>query len=133
MAEPQIPLFTAKDLADWLHRSVTPEGSAVAEKVVWGWLQPLLKPATEVRPDPVPDKLFSWALELGGIAYVNPEGLSQYQLEDETTIYGSERRDEILALAASGGTVTDGAAPSPIGSFPPAPPDCYPAGYGYFG
>lgn len=110
-------LFTADDLADWLHQPVTPEGAAVTERVVWGWLSPIL--GLTDRPDPPTASQAAWAVELGGIAYVNPEGLASYALESEKSDYSSERRDEILRLAAGGGVAV-----KPRGSFPPA--YCYP-------
>lgn len=113
---PQTALFTLTDLGAWLRQDVTDQSATVVEKVVWGWLGPVLKLAE--RPDEVSEALFSWAVELGGIAFSNPEGLSSYQLEDEQSQYSSERRDEILRLAAGGGVVPAGGVPSPRGSFP---------------
>lgn len=116
---PQItPLFTATDLTDWLRQSVTAEAAAVTERVVWGWLRPLLG-VTE-RPAAPSDELTSWAIELGGIAYSNPEGLSVYMLETERSNYSSERRDEILRMVATHGLVAPGGALSPKSSFPAA-------------
>lgn len=121
MAEPQTPLFTSKDLGEWLQRDVIDESATVAERVVWGWLRPILE--VDTRPEEPSAELFSWAIELGGIAYVNPDGLSRYQLEDELSEYSSEARDAILRTAASGGAVPNGTAAQPLGCFPPALPD----------
>lgn len=118
----QTPLFAAGDLADWLHQPVSGEAAVATERVVWGWLRPLLK--LDERPANPSDELISWATELGGIAYVNPEGLASYALESEKSDYSSERRDEILRTAAGGGVTAPGAAVSPRGSFPSA--YCYP-------
>lgn len=117
--QPQTPeLFTAADLTNWLRQPVAAEHAAVAQTVVWGWLRPLLgvTELAEVSPE-----IKAWAIELGAIAYTNPEGLSAYSLGTERSAYSSERRDEILRMVASGGAVAPGTTPSPRGSFPPAP------------
>lgn len=122
-------LFTANDLSSWLRQPVTDDSAALIEKVVWGWLRPLIN-LTE-RPDSPSDELAAWAVELGAIAYANPEGLASYQLESEKSAYGSERRDEILRMAAGGGTTAPGAAPAARGSFPDAVRYPDPAGIGF--
>lgn len=119
---PQTPLFNAADLGAWLRQDVTDDAASVVERVVWGWLRPVLK--VEERPSAPSDELVSWAIELGAIAYANPEGLSEYGLESETSKYSSERRDEILQNAAGGGALPEGTAAAPRGSFPAA--RCYP-------
>ncbi len=111
-----MPLFTAAELSGHLQKTVTAEAAASCERVVWGWLKPALG-LTE-RPNPVPDEVFSWAIELGGIAHENPAGLASYQLGAERIAYSAERRAEILADAADGGRPGTGGAPR--GSFPPA-------------
>lgn len=115
---PQTTLFDETDLGAWLRQSVTQEAAQIVEKVVWGWLRPLLK--VDVRPDTASDELTSWAIELGGIAYSNPEGLAEYQLESEKSQYSSERRDAIFRMVSSGGAAPDGVAPAPRGCFPSA-------------
>src|SRR6476660_1663335 len=122
MAAPDHPLFVAQDLTDWLQRPVADSQAVMAERVVWGWLRPLL--ALDVRPTTLTDEQAAWAIELGGIAVANPEGLVRYILENEESIYDGTRRDEILRAAAGGGTTAPGSAPKPRGSFPR--PDCYP-------
>jgi hypothetical protein len=115
---PTTALFTADDLNALPGVSGVSDAEAVlVERVVWGWLKPVLK-LTD-RPDPVSDELFSWALELGVIFRSNPEGLEEYQLESERSRYSSERRDELLGIAAAGGTTVGGIA-TPLGSFPAA-------------
>ena len=111
-------LFSAADLTSWLRQPVEEASAVAVEAVVWGWLRPLLD-LTE-RPAEPSDELKAWALELGGIAYANPEGLSSYSLESESTSYSSERRDELLRAVAGGGTTAPGAALSPVGTFPSA-------------
>jgi hypothetical protein len=110
-------LFTAGDLGEWLGRTVGNGKATMVERVVWGWLKPVL--GAETRPDPVPAEVFSWAVELGAIAHENPAGLSSKELGPGKAAFSAERRAEILrdADAYGGGT----SALSPQGSFPPAP------------
>lgn len=112
-------LFTVDDLNDLPGISGVDDAEAtVVERIVWGWLQPVLG-LTE-RPDPVPDNLFSWAVELGAIYRTNPVGLSAKELGPFKEDYSSERRDEILRIAAGGGATAPGSALAPKSSFPPA-------------
>lgn len=111
-------LFTPAELAEWLGQPVTPQRGVLVERVVWGWLKPVLK--LDDRPTPVSEQLFAWAIELGGIAKVNPEGLASYELENEKSDYSSERRDEILRAAAGGGVIPAGSVAAPVGCFPSA-------------
>lgn len=113
-------LFTAAQLGDWIGGTVEPARAVMAEQVVWGWLQPVLG-LTE-RPTETQANLFSWALELGAIAYENPTGLASYQLGEERSQYSAERRDAVLATAAAGGVNPAGSTASPRGSFPLAEP-----------
>lgn len=108
-------IFGATELSAWLRQPVEDEAAWEVEEVVWGWLSTPLG-LTE-RPETASPSLRSMAIELGAIAYANPEGLKSYRLESEWTVYSSERRDEILAQAAVG----TGGALSPRGSFPTAP------------
>lgn len=111
-------LFTAADLNALPDVSgVTADEGTMVERVVWGWLAPIL--GVTDRPDPVTPQLFSWALELGIIFRENPAGLSAKEIGPFKEQYSSERRDEILRAAASGGS-TAGAALRPVGSFPAA-------------
>lgn len=112
-------LFQADDLGDWMGRTVTDSKAVAVEKVVWGWLKPVL--GLSERPSPVPDEVYSWAIELGAIAHENPAGMSSRQLGTAMQAFSSERRNAILEEAA-GGTATSTA--TPRGSFPAA--GCYP-------
>lgn len=112
------PLFSKEDLAAWLRQPVSDDAADVVERVVWGQVRPLLK--LDVRPSPASDELKSWAIELGAIAYANPEGLSLYALEAEKSEYSSERRDKLLRAVAGGGVTAPGVALAAKGSFPPA-------------
>lgn len=117
-------LFTTQQLADLLEVDVTEARGALAERLAWGWLKPILDLAA--RPDPVSDEVFSWAIELGAIAHENPAGRTAYELGDERSQFSAERRTEILQAAASGGRINDTSSsgvPTPLASFPPALPD----------
>lgn len=110
-------LFDANDLNGVPGISgVTSDQAGVLERIVWGWLKPVL--GLTDRPDTISDELFSQAIELGAIAHENPSGLSSYQLGAERYGYSSERRDAILESAGTGGSATG--VPAPTGSFPPA-------------
>lgn len=108
-------LFAASDLTGLLGRPVTTDQADTAERIVWGWLAPILGGD---RPQPVPPEVFSWAVELGAIAIENPSGLEAYQLGAERLQFSSERRAEILADVAAGGV--PGGGTKPRGSFPDA-------------
>lgn len=108
-------LFTQSDLADFLRKPVSAEAAASAEKVVWGWLRPVL--GLTDRPTPVTPEVFSWAIELGAIAYENPSGLTYYELGDERSGYSASRRAEILAEVGAS-DVSAVALGAPVGSFP---------------
>lgn len=115
-------LFTADDLNALPEISgVTEAEATLVERVVWGWLKPILG-LTE-RPDPVSDQLFSWAVELGVLYRSNPEDLESKRTGPFEETYG-DRRDEILRLVAGGGIKAPGAPLKPVSSFPPA--RCYP-------
>lgn len=116
------PLFVASDLTEPLGHVVSETKAAAAERVVWGWLKPIL--GGEARPDPVPDEVFSWAVELGAIYLENPSGLASYQLGAERLGFSAERRAQILIEAAGD---TPGSASTPRGSFPE--PSVYPPGF----
>jgi len=110
------PLFDVLQLTNFLGHPVSNGAAEVAERVVWGWLKPVLGLAE--RPDPAPPEVFSWALELGGIAHENPAGRSYYELGDERSGFSAERRAEILTEA---GTWAGGTTSGPLGSFPDPP------------
>lgn len=110
-------LFAAADLTTPLGRVATADETAHAERIVWGWLYGPLG-LTE-RPEPTPDNIWAWAVELGAIYLVNPTGLTEQQLGTALRKFSSERRDEILAAAASGSATS---ALRPRGCFPAALP-----------
>lgn len=108
-------LFDNNDLTEWLGKPVTEQRAAAVERVVWGWLKPILGLAD--RPDPVSDEVFSWAIELGGIAHENPKGLSRRELGPYTEQFSTERRKEILDEVRESPSA-GGASTKPTGSFP---------------
>jgi hypothetical protein len=108
-------LFNAADLSGWLHQTVTDAAATSAEAVVWGWLSPVLK--VDTRPDPVPDYVWAAAVELGGIAYSNPKGLSRNDLGPIRQYFSLERRNEILDEVYRGGLPPSVQA-APRGNFP---------------
>lgn len=113
-------LFSAGDLGDFLQQDVSAAAAATAEKIVSGWLQGA---GVDVTVSPVPATVFSWALELGAIAYENPASKSTVVTGGQTDGYGqlqSERRAQILAAAAAATAGSTGAtsATGPQGAFP---------------
>lgn len=114
-------LFTATDLSSWLQATVPEDTAVMVERVVWGWLSPVYGNATD-RPDEVSPALFAAALELGAIAHENPSGLTAYQLGEERSQYGSERRRAIIAEVAASVPTPGGAEGIPRGRFPRAVP-----------
>lgn len=113
---PDLRLFTAVDLTDWLGETVAEDRAASVESVVWGWLKTPL--GLDTRPSDVSEQVFSWAIELGGIAHENPAGLDSKTIGPFAEQYSSERREEILAIVGTGSPL--GTPPRPRGSFPPA-------------
>lgn len=108
-------LFAIEDLPSYLQiPEVDTETATRLRRLAGGWL--MAATGLNSWPDPVPDALWAWGIELAAIAYYNPSGLSSESLDDHNVSYSAERRKEILTAARSsyntGGT-------SPIGSFPP--------------
>lgn len=115
-------LFDAASLGHFLGKpgQVAEERAEVVERVVWGWLAPVLglteRPSTGTSAHV---QVFSWAIELGAIAHENPAGRSAKELGTSRSAFSEERRRDILTQAAGfGSTVAPG---SPQGDFPPAP------------
>lgn len=116
MARPS--LFTATDLAQLLQRPVPADAAEIAERVAAGWLSGA---GVDITVDPVPDKVFAAAVELGAIAHENPTGLESQTVDGQIDEYG-RRRETILATASA----SSGYDSQPLGSFPP-PPLTWPA------
>lgn len=119
-------LFEPQELEDFLQQGPLVEASVlIARRVATGWL----RDATQLAdwPEPVPEALFSWALELAGLAYNNPESLAVDQAGGVASTYDRQRRKEILDAAARAYGNPAGGRGGPLGAFSaPLPgPDWY--------
>lgn len=96
-------LFDLVDLPSWLQIPQVDAGTATrVRRMVNGWLQD----ATGLAdwPDPPPDRLWGWALELAGIALDNPTAVWSETVGGTSTVFerGAQgRRREILDAARS--------------------------------
>lgn len=108
-------LFELPQLASYLHQRLAYGSADLARRVATGWLRSATR--LDTWPDPVPDDLLGWALELAGMVYTNPEGLTTEVVGATTATRERGRRDAILAAARSayGG---EGVAGGPMFSFP---------------
>lgn len=114
-----LALFDENELSDFLRYPVSEEAAAIAERVAWGWLTPVL--GLSVRPEPCPDQVFSWAIELAAIAHETPNGAITATANGATSdTYGAPRRQQILAEAKRWVDSSGAGRGSPIGCFPPA-------------
>lgn len=99
-------LFDLADLASVLREDDEFDVAAatVARRVVSGWLRNAT--ALTAWPDPVPDDLYGWALELTAMFYDNPTALATEAIDDYRSGMDRARRADILAAAgaAYGGT-----------------------------
>lgn len=113
-------LFTNAELTELLGKEITETRAALVERVVWGWLKPVL--GWPERPETIPDDLFAWALQLGAIACENPAGLDAKTIGPFSEQYSEERRLAILDEIARSDLPTGPAAGAhrPAGCFPPA-------------
>lgn len=90
-------LFSAADLTELLGEEVSTDSAAIAERMAWGWLAPILGIAAwPVAQTPVPAELFAWALELGAIAWANPTGTTGQSDGPFAVQFSLARRQEIL-------------------------------------
>lgn len=129
-----MPLFTPDDLRTGLRYEVGDDfdeaGAVHAERVVAGWL--LDATGLTEFPDPLPEQLWAWAVELGGIYYENPTSLETDASGEVTSGWGMDRRSQVLDSARAWARRTygplQGGTPRPRGTFPPARPwpDSYP-------
>lgn len=106
-------LFDLADLKSWLKvPQIDTEEFARVLRAVNGWLQD----ATDltVWPDPVPDYLWAWAIELAGIAYDNPTANASESTGGVSTTKDRARRAQILEAAQQ----KYNPAGKPQGSFP---------------
>jgi hypothetical protein len=107
-------LFDLVDLPSWLQvPEVDTETATRVRRYASGWLKDATK-LTVWPPEPVPDDIWAWAIELAGIAFRNPDAATSEAIDDHNVSWDRGRRAEILAaarLAYSGAGV-------PLYSFP---------------
>jgi hypothetical protein len=112
-------LFDLVDLPSWLQvPEVDTETATRVRRYVNGWLQDAT--GLDTWPSPVPDRLWSWAIELAGIVLENPTSKWSQTIDDSVSVYdrGAQgRRREILDKARSAYNNTAG---QPQYSFPEA-------------
>lgn len=108
-------LFELEDLPSWLQvPSVDTETAERVRRAASGWLQDAT--GLTAWPDPVPDRLWVWGIELAGIAFRNPTSSSSESQDDFSVSHGDmARRKEILAAARAAYSVGQTA---PLYSFP---------------
>lgn len=107
-------LFQLEDLRKLLRLTVAEydTGAAtVARRQAGGWLSDAT--GLTAWPDPLPDRLWTWAIELAAIAYNNPDGALEEQTDDYRVKHDRARRMEILDAARSAYP-----SPAPAGSGP---------------
>lgn len=93
-------LFSIGDLASYLQvPDIDDETTIRVRRYASGWL--MAATGLTSWPDPIPDDLWAWAIELAAIAFYNPDGKSREQIDDYLVQYASERRAEILDAAAA--------------------------------
>jgi hypothetical protein len=92
-------LFELEDLAGLLREGDEFDEAAatVARRVVSGWLRNSTQLTT--WPDPVPDDLYGWAIELTAMFYGNPTALASEAIDDYRATMDRARRADILAAA----------------------------------
>lgn len=109
-------LFDLDELPSWLQvPSVDTETATRVRRAAGGWLTSATGVASNAWPNPIPDDVWAWALELAAIAFRNPAAANSASLDDFNISYGDRaRRAEILKAAASG----YGGSMVPLYSFP---------------
>ncbi len=109
-------LLSPTDLRVHLKVQISDEEALSAIRVASG----LLLSATRLSewPDPVPDDLWAWGVELASLVYDNPTGRQSEEAGDVTSSWPVRRRSEILSAAAAVYSVSAG----PSFSFPDASP-----------
>lgn len=92
-------LFDLADLPSFLQvASVDTETATRVRRYASGWLQNATQ-VTPWPPDPVPDDIWAWAIELAGIAFRNPTGFASESIDDYSRGDDAARRVAILAAA----------------------------------
>lgn len=92
-------LFTLDDLAAFLQQDLDSATAERCRRVAAGWLRSATNLST--WPDPVPDDLWAWAVELAALAYGNPGGWASETIGGISISWAKGRREEILAAAAA--------------------------------
>lgn len=106
-------IFELGELPLWMQDpELDPNVAALNRRFANGWLQD----ATGLAewPDPIPDRLWAWAIELAAIANRWPDGTSREAIDDFQAQQDRARRKEILDAAR---TAYSGAS-TPLGVFP---------------
>lgn len=91
-------LFDLVDLPSFLQVDEVDQETAIrVRRLASGWLQD----ATGLAdwPNPVPDRLWAWGLELAAIAFRNPDSTNNESVDDYSVAYDRQRRKEILEAA----------------------------------
>jgi hypothetical protein len=90
-------LFDLTDLASYMQQDLDTETATRARRIASGWL----RSATGLSdwPSPVPDDLWTWALELAEMAYGNPSGMAVETVDDYSGTRDRSRRAGILDAA----------------------------------
>ena len=106
-------IFDLIDLPSWLQQpTVDTETATRVRRYANGWLMSATRLSS--WPDPIPDDLWAWAIELAGIAYRNPAAVSSETTGSYSVTHDGARRKEILEAAKS----KYGGAGAPQYSFP---------------
>jgi hypothetical protein len=106
-------IFDLADLPSWLQvPAVDTETATRVRRYANGWL--MSATGLSSWPDPIPDDLWAWAIELAGIAYRNPTALNSETVTDYTYSQDRAAKEAILAAAKT----KYSAASSPQYSFP---------------
>ena len=108
-------LFALEDLPSYLQiPEVDTETATRMRRYASGWLADAT--GLTAWPDPIPDRLWAWAIELAAIAYRNPAGAASLAIDDFNFTADASRREQILARAKA--AYPDSAGGSPRYSFP---------------
>jgi hypothetical protein len=105
-------LFELTELASYMQRDLDTSTATNARRIASGWLGS----ATGISEwsAPIPDDLWTWALELAEMAYGNPSGAASESIDDYATTFDRARRASILGAARRKYSV----AGTPVYSFP---------------
>ncbi len=112
-----------KDVASFLQQDVSQvrtEWADTSIRIATGWLRGRCY-FEQWPPDPVPENLWAWLVELAALVYDNPTLVNSTTVGGQTVAYGAValRRKEILAEAEG---VYPRLAGRPMGEFPEACP-----------